>query len=165
MNTTYIHHMPSPLGQLTLLGDGVSLTGVFMPSPKGGPTIDPSWVADAAPFRGVAAQLEAYFAGDRTTFDIPLSPRGTAFQLRVWSALREIPYGQTRSYRDIAVAIGAPRAMRAVGMANGRNPLSIVVPCHRVVGADGSLTGYGGGLRNKQLLLDLEQQAATLPFS
>ncbi len=160
MNTTYTATTASPLGELTLFGDGEALTGLYMPSPKGAPPVDGSYCRDDGPFRAVVEQLEAYFAGARTTFDVALSPSGTAFQQRVWGALRAIPYGQTRSYRDIAVAIGAPKAMRAVGLANGRNPISIIVPCHRVVGADGSLTGYGGGLRNKQLLLDLEQGVA-----
>lgn len=163
MTTTYIHAMPSPLGDLTLLSDGDALTGLYMPSPKGGPAIDAAWRRDAAPFSGVVEQLDAYFGGDRTEFDLPLAAHGTVFQQRVWGALRAIPYGQTRSYRDIATGIGAPKAVRAVGLANGRNPISIIVPCHRVVGADGSLTGYGGGLRNKQLLLDLEQRVAGQP--
>lgn len=104
-----------------------------------------------------ARELEAYFAGTRRTFDFPVAPEGTAFQQRVWEALRRIPYGQTRSYRQIAEAIGRPAACRAVGMANNRNPLAIVIPCHRVVGADGSLTGYAGGLEVKARLLELEQ--------
>lgn len=160
MNVTYVHAVASPIGELTLLSDGEALTGLYMASPRGAPNIDPAWRHEEAPFRSVAEQLAAYFAGERTEFDLPLSARGTEFQQRVWRALRTIPYGETRSYRDIATAIGAPKAMRAVGLANGRNPISIVVPCHRVVGADGSLTGYGGGLRNKQLLLDLEQRVA-----
>lgn len=161
--TTYVHAMPSPLGELTLLSDGTALTGLYMPSPKSAPQIDETWKRDAAPLQSAVAQLEAYFAGELLTFDIPVTSKGTAFQQRVWSALREIPYGQTRSYRDIAEHIGAPKAVRAVGLANGRNPVSIVVPCHRVVGANGSLTGYGGGLHNKQLLLDLEKRVAGEP--
>jgi AraC family transcriptional regulator of adaptative response / DNA-3-methyladenine glycosylase II len=158
VTATYIWAVPSPLGELTLLSDGSALTGLFMPSSKGKPPVEPDARRDAGPFRDVVAQLEAYFAGERTSFDLRLAPRGTPFQQQVWEALRGIPYGQTRSYRDIAQAIGAPKAMRAVGLANGRNPVSIVVPCHRVVGANGTLTGYGGGLANKQLLLDLEQR-------
>ncbi|WP_110708840.1 methylated-DNA--[protein]-cysteine S-methyltransferase [Salinicola sp. CR57] len=100
-----------------------------------------------------ARQLEAYFLGELTRFDLPLAPRGTDFQARVWQALRAIPYGQTRSYRDIAVEIGAPTAVRAVGAANGRNPISLVVPCHRVIGSNGRLTGYAGGVGRKQWLL------------
>ena len=102
-------------------------------------------------------QLEEYFAGKRKQFDLPLSLRGTEFQRQVWAALRDIPYGVTRSYGQIAQAVGRPKAVRAVGMANHRNPISIIVPCHRVVGADGSLTGYGGGLENKKFLLALER--------
>lgn len=104
-----------------------------------------------------ASQLERYFQGDLTTFDLPLSPRGTGFQLSVWQTLQSVPYGQTCSYREIAVAIGAPRAVRAVGAANGRNPLCLVVPCHRVIGANGKLTGYAGGLDRKRWLLQHER--------
>ena len=157
MTDAYVHTTASPVGLLTLVGDGTHLTGLYLPSSKGNPADGSGLRHDAAPFSDAVAQLEAYFSGDRRDFDLPLAARGTDFQQRVWMALRTIPYGQTRSYRDIAQTIGAPKAMRAVGLANGRNPLSIVVPCHRVVGANGSLTGYGGGLRNKQLLLDLER--------
>ena len=104
-------------------------------------------------------QLSEYFAGQRTQFDLPLEPRGTKFQIKVWQALREIPFGQTRSYLDLAKAIGSPGASRAVGAANGKNPLSIVVPCHRVIGADRSLTGFAGGLQAKAALLALEARA------
>ncbi|MGE5580191.1 MAG: methylated-DNA--[protein]-cysteine S-methyltransferase [Bacillota bacterium] len=107
-----------------------------------------------------AAQLREYFEGKRTEFDLPLSLAGTDFQRSVWKALQEIPWGETRSYKDIAVRIGKPRATRAVGMANNRNPIPIIVPCHRVVGSDGSLTGYGGGLPVKQRLLELEKRRA-----
>jgi methylated-DNA-[protein]-cysteine S-methyltransferase len=111
---------------------------------------------DAGPFRDAIAQLEEYFAGTRRDFDLPLAPHGTGFQLAAWRALRDIPFGETRSYAAQARAIGRPEAVRAVGAANGRNPISIIVPCHRVVGADGSLTGYGGGLDRKRWLLDHE---------
>ena len=107
----------------------------------------------------VFSQLDEYFAGTRTAFDFPCAPQGTPFQQKVWAALREIPYGETRSYKQIAEAIGKPKACRAVGMANNRNPIIIVIPCHRVIGADGSLTGYGGGLEMKRALLDLESAA------
>jgi methylated-DNA-[protein]-cysteine S-methyltransferase len=112
--------------------------------------------------REALAQLRAYFAGELRDFDLPLDMQGTAFQKRVWTELRRIPYGETRSYRDIAHSIGAPKAVRAVGSANGSNPIPIVVPCHRVIGAGGSLTGYGGGLPLKRLLLDLEARHAGL---
>jgi methylated-DNA-[protein]-cysteine S-methyltransferase len=107
-------------------------------------------------------QLAAWFAGERTQFNLPLRPRGTPFQLAVWEALREIPYGETRSYAQIAAALGAPQAVRAVGAANGANPVAIVVPCHRVIGASGKLVGYGGGLELKKSLLDLESGARVL---
>lgn len=160
MSTTYATHLDSPLGVLTLLSDGESLTGLFMPSSKGNPAVDPAWGTHTPVFDRTAEQLAGYFRGELRTFDVPLAPAGTPFQQRVWSALREIPYGETRSYRDIAIRIGAPTAVRAVGLANGRNPLSVIVPCHRVVGSNGALTGYGGGLHNKQLLLDLERRSA-----
>jgi methylated-DNA-[protein]-cysteine S-methyltransferase len=112
---------------------------------------------DAGPFRDAIDQLEEYVAGARRDFDLPLAPRGTGFQLAAWRALRDIPYGETRSYAAQARVIGRPDAVRAVGAANGRNPISIIVPCHRVVGADGSLTGYGGGLDRKRWLLEHER--------
>lgn len=160
MTTTYVAYLDSPLGRLQLRSDGAALTGLYMPSPKGQPPVDAAWVADDAPFADAVDQLRAYFAGTLREFDLPLAPHGTEFQNRVWSALRAIPYGRTCSYRDIAESIGAPKAVRAVGLANGRNPISVIVPCHRVVGANGSLTGYGGGLPNKQLLLELERRTA-----
>ena len=104
-------------------------------------------------------QIKYYFNGERKDFDLPLAPKGTNFQKTVWAALRSIPYGETRSYKDIAIAIGKPKAYRAVGMANNRNPISIMIPCHRVIGSDGSMVGYGGGLHIKQYLLELEQGA------
>ena len=114
------------------------------------------WTEDSAAFTDVQCQLDEYFAGKRTTFDIRLSPAGTDFQRRVWRALEDIPYGRTVSYADIARQIGSPKAVRAVGAANGRTPISIVIPCHRVISSDGRLAGYGGGLMNKQRLLELE---------
>jgi methylated-DNA-[protein]-cysteine S-methyltransferase len=115
---------------------------------------------DSPPLPALRRQLAEYFAGRRAVFELPLAPRGTEFERAVWRALIEIPYGETRSYAEIARRIGRPQACRAVGRANGRNPLGIVVPCHRVIGSDGSLTGYGGGLEMKQYLLDLEGNAA-----
>jgi methylated-DNA-[protein]-cysteine S-methyltransferase len=120
----------------------------------------PEWKRSAAPFREVERQLREYFEGKRTAFDLHLHPKGTPFQLAVWKALMKIPYGATCSYGDIAKAIGRPQAVRAVGLANGRNPLPIVVPCHRVIGADGKLVGYGGGLTVKQALLDREREVS-----
>ncbi|HEX8104378.1 MAG TPA: methylated-DNA--[protein]-cysteine S-methyltransferase [Solirubrobacteraceae bacterium] len=144
---------PSPIGDLLLLSDGEALTGLFM-APW---TADAAWRRADEAFAAAREQLDAYFAGERTDFDLPLAPSGTGFQLRVWAALRTIPYGETTSYGALAAQIGAPGAARAVGLANGRNPVSIVVPCHRVIGAGGALTGYGGGLERKRTLLDLER--------
>ena len=161
-DTTYATITDSPLGELTLLSDGTHLTGLYLPVHKGAPADTSAWQWDAAPFRSVVAQLREYFAGERRQFDVAAAGAGTPFQQKVWAALRAIPYGATATYRDIAVAIGSPKAVRAVGLANGRNPISVIVPCHRVVGANGSLTGYGGGLAAKQLLLDLESRVAGL---
>jgi methylated-DNA-[protein]-cysteine S-methyltransferase len=125
--------------------------------------IDPRWERRDDAFADTRRQLAEYFAGERRAFDLPLSLDGNEFELRVWSALRDIDYGETASYGEIAARIGAPTAARAVGLANGRNPIAVIVPCHRVIGADGSLTGYGGGLERKRLLLDLE--AGVLPLA
>lgn len=150
----------SPIGPLVLCSNGKALTGLHM-HPA---TIGDDWKRDdrAAPFAVAREQLAEYFAGERTTFDVPLEPEGTAFQLRVWEELRAIPYGETRSYADIARQVGSPRGFRAVGLANGRNPIAVIVPCHRVIGADGSLTGFGGGLDRKRTLLDLESKTRLL---
>jgi methylated-DNA-[protein]-cysteine S-methyltransferase len=118
------------------------------------------WVEDGAALAGEIEQLEAYFRGSLQVFEMALAPRGTAFQLEVWAALQAIPYGETVSYREIARTIGRPAAVRAVGAANGANPIGIVIPCHRVIGADGSLTGYGGGIENKARLLAHERRNA-----
>lgn len=144
----------SPVGPLTLVSDGVRLVGVHFACWD-----PPSAAKDRSDdvLLKTARQLDAYFAGQLKFFDLPLGPAGTPFQLRVWSALRDIPFGETRSYGQLASAVGNPSAMRAVGAANGRNPIAIVVPCHRVIGADGSLTGFGGGIERKRLLLRLEQ--------
>jgi methylated-DNA-[protein]-cysteine S-methyltransferase len=150
------HTVDSPIGQLLLEGDGRALTRLEM-SPH---ELPPAERRDADAFRDVEAQLGAYFAGELTEFDVPLAPAGSAFQLRVWASLLEIPYGQTASYGEIAAAVGRPDAVRAVGATNGRNPIAVIVPCHRVIGADGSLVGYGGGLPRKRLLLELEAQQA-----
>ena len=143
--------MTSPVGELLLLGDGAALTGVYLPDHKGAPTRNPGWRRDEAAFTAAVDQLRGYFAGERTTFDLPLAGVGTAFQRRVWAALRDIPYGETISYGELARRVGG--SPRAVGTANGRNPLSIVVPCHRVVATGGALTGYAGGLDAKRALL------------
>jgi methylated-DNA-[protein]-cysteine S-methyltransferase len=142
----------SPLGPLQLESDGKHLTAIRFPGKHAaGADSSPDSVLQAA-----RTQLDEYFAGSRQRFDLPLAARGTPFQESVWQALAAIPWGEVRSYRDIACAIGKPKAVRAVGAANGRNPLPIVVPCHRVIGADGSLTGFGGGLPLKVQLLTLE---------
>lgn len=150
--------MQSPIGPLTVVATNGALVAVLMDGHHRPPVPESAWgerVDDALP--DATLQLEEYFAGQRQAFNLPLAPSGTEFQRRVWAALAEIPYGETRSYGQIATAIGRPGASRAVGMANGRNPVSIVVPCHRVVGASGSLTGYAGGAERKQFLLDLER--------
>lgn len=159
--TTRWTTVPSPIGELLLTGDGAGLTGVYMETRRHGPHhVEPDWIRDDEPFGTVNDQLDEYFAGERTEFDLALHPSGTPFQLKVWDALRTIPYGEVRSYGEIAEQIGKPGAARAVGLANGRNPISIIVPCHRVIGASGALTGYGGGLERKQALLDLERRVA-----
>jgi methylated-DNA-[protein]-cysteine S-methyltransferase len=162
----------SPVGPLTLTATDGVLSRLHMveqrhlpPDPPDN-TPDPADRADAAGdragFAEVVGQLSSYFRGELTRFELQLALVGTAFQLRVWAALQEIPYGETVSYGELAREIGRPSASRAVGLANGRNPIAIIVPCHRVVGADGTLTGYGGGLERKQMLLDLERRHARL---
>ena len=148
--------MPSPIGPLTLTGDGEVLDGLYMDVPGRPPPIEPAARRDDAAFAAAREQLEAYFAGALRRFSLPLRLRGTPFQRDVWEALQAIPYGATMAYGELARRIGRPAAVRAVGLANGRNPVSIVVPCHRVIGAGGGLTGYGGGLERKRRLLELE---------
>lgn len=138
----------TPIGPLTLEADENAVTAIHF---SAGGAQDASPLLDAT-----EAQLREYFAGARRTFDLPLAPHGTAFQRRVWAALRTIPYGETRTYGELAAAIGSPNASRAVGMANHRNPIPIIIPCHRVIGANGTLTGYAGGLEIKRRLLALE---------
>lgn len=158
----------SPIGPLTVSvvdpgqGGEPELTGVFFPQHRH--PVDPEVLGapDPVPVHRVRTQLEEYFAGDRTAFDLPLAPAGTPFQLTVWAALGEIPYGETIDYGELARRIDRPTASRAVGAANGRNPISVVVPCHRVIGSTGTLTGYGGGVERKQALLDLEQRGRRL---
>jgi len=149
--------MPSPVGRLMLAGyeDALQCLSFTMGSRAREPEAD--WREDAGPFRECIGQLNQYFAGERRTFDFPLAPQGTSFQLQVWRELQQIPYGVTISYGEMARRIGNPSASRAVGLANGANPIAIIVPCHRVIGASGKLTGFGGGLDIKQRLLDLEQ--------
>jgi len=160
-HTTYFTYIDTPVGKLMLAGcNDHGLRHVAFQCGKGAMPPKPEWKQSAAPFRWVERQLREYFEGKRTAFDLPLHPKGTPFQMAVWKALMKIPYGETRSYGDIARAVGRPAAVRAVGLANGRNPLPIVVPCHRVIGASGKLVGYGGGLAVKQALLDREREVS-----
>jgi methylated-DNA-[protein]-cysteine S-methyltransferase len=161
-----IHYrsIDSPIGPLALAGHGRVLINLRMVDQ----THEPSradWVRDDRAFPDAVEQLEAYFAGERTDFDLELNLVGSEFQRRVWQALLTIPYGETRSYGEVADQIGASGAARAVGLANGRNPIAIIVPCHRVIGASGSLTGYGGGLDRKRSLLELERRRQSTTLS
>ncbi|OON81734.1 methylated-DNA--[protein]-cysteine S-methyltransferase [Streptomyces tsukubensis] len=159
------HHtlLDSPYGELTLVATDGRLSGLYMSPHRHRPAQETFGERDATPFTEVTAQLRAYFAGELTTFDLPLHLEGTPFQRKVWELLTRIPYGETRSYGDLARELGNAGASRAVGLANGRNPVSVIVPCHRVVGADGSLTGYGGGVERKRALLAFERQGAASP--
>jgi len=148
----------SPIGELLLTAEDGLVTGLHF-SPF---AIDPSWRHDPEALGAAATQLEEYFAGERTEFDLPLSPQGTEFQRRVWSMLRKIPYGETTTYGTLANELGNPRTVRAVGLANGRNPIAVIIPCHRVIGANGSLVGFGGGLDRKRALLDHEAGVSAL---
>jgi len=155
---TYFSILESPIGPLMLTSNGIAITGMFIEIHKYGPAVGKDWErGDEIPILIEGkAQLTAYFEGKQTDFDLRLAPEGTEFQLRVWKELQGIPYGTTISYGELARRIGNPNASRAVGLANGRNPISIIIPCHRVIGSSGALTGYGGGLENKRTLLSLE---------
>lgn len=153
-------YLDTPIGRLLLAGDADGLTDIVFPEGKSQREPDPGWQPDDHAFAGARRQLGEYFAGERQRFDLKLKPRGTAFQLAVLGELLTIPYGETATYAQIAERIGRPTAVRAVGAANGRNPLPIVIPCHRVVGSDGALTGFGGGLKAKAALLRLERENA-----
>ena len=160
-HTTYFTYIDTPIGKLMLAGcDDHGLRYIAFQCGKGALAPKPEWQQSAAPFRAVERQLREYFQGKRTEFYLRLHPKGTPFQQSVWEALMKIPCGQTRSYGEIAEAVGRPTAVRAVGLANARNPLPIVVPCHRVIGASGKLVGYGGGLFVKQALLDREREVS-----
>jgi methylated-DNA-[protein]-cysteine S-methyltransferase len=152
----------SPLGWLLLAGDDAGLRHLIFASDAQPSIPDPAWREDAAPFTETIRQLQAYFAGDLENFNLPLAPQGTPFQMEVWQRLRDIPYGQTISYGELARRIGNPKSSRAVGLANGSNPIPIVIPCHRVIGSNGKLTGYGGGLPIKEKLLALERHQLRL---
>jgi len=151
--STYIHTLATCLGKIAIAGDQDRISHLFLP----GEPVPSGFIAAETPLlREAARQLQSYLAGQRQSFDLPLDPQGTPFMRRVWQALLEIPYGETRSYGDIARAVGNPKACRAVGQANHRNPISIFIPCHRVIGSSGQLVGYGGGLEIKEFLLRLE---------
>jgi methylated-DNA-[protein]-cysteine S-methyltransferase len=156
--TTY----ESPVGPLLLAGESNALRRVSFENSKRSAPPGADWKLDKKPFAEVIRQLQAYFRGELKEFDLPLAMEGTDFQLRVWNALRAIPYGETVSYAQLAGRIGNSKAVRAVGLANGKNPIPIIVPCHRVIGSDGSLTGFGGGLATKKKLLELENKQLSL---
>jgi methylated-DNA-[protein]-cysteine S-methyltransferase len=162
MNTVFYTTFESPAGRLLLAGDAHALRHVSFESGKRPEPTRPAWKQNSSVFEEAIRQLQAYFRGELKEFDLPLRMEGTEFQLRVWNALRAIPYGETISYAQLARRIGNPKAVRAVGLANGSNPIPIIVPCHRVIGSDGSLTGFGGGLSTKKMLLDLESKQLNL---
>jgi methylated-DNA-[protein]-cysteine S-methyltransferase len=154
--TTLYTTIDSPIGRLLLAGDGARLSRLDMQEGRRPIRIKDTWQQQDDAFGDVTYQLEQYFDGERRGFELELGMAGTPFELRVWQALREIPYGETTSYGELAREIGEPGAARAVGVANARNPVAVIVPCHRVIGANGDLTGFGGGLERKRFLLDLE---------
>jgi methylated-DNA-[protein]-cysteine S-methyltransferase len=154
------HALASPIGTLLLVGNTQGLASIHFETSKRPAAVDPAWQAAERPFQSAIAQLEEYFAGRRRTFELTLIPTGTSFQQSVWSALQAIPYGESVSYAELAARVGRPTAFRAVGAANGANPWPIVVPCHRVIGSDRSLTGFGGGLEVKRALLRLEAEVS-----
>ena len=158
--TIYYDDMDSPIGQLRLVADDEGLREIRFAEPRHPRATPATWVRASAPLAFARTQLQEYFAGERVDFDLPLHPLGTPFQLSVWRELAQIPYGVTASYGELAKRIKHPTAVRAVGAANGRNPIPIVVPCHRVIGSNGSLTGFGGGLPVKKFLLELEKKSA-----
>ncbi len=162
MSAVYYTMFDSLVGPLLLAGDSNALRRVSFESGKRSAVPQAEWKQNQAAFTEVIRQLRAYFRGELKEFDLPLAMEGTEFQLRVWNALRKIPYGETISYAQLAERIGNPQAVRAVGLANGSNPIPIIVPCHRVIGSDGSLTGFGGGLSTKKKLLDLESKQMSL---
>ncbi len=154
----YYCYLETPIGELLLAGNAAGLAMIGFPNGSMRREPEPDWIFNEKPLAEACRQLREYFAGDRRDFDLPLQLSGTEFQVSVLEALQDIPYGETTSYGEIARRIGRPRAVRAVGAANGRNPLPIVVPCHRVIGSDGDLTGFGGGLDTKEALLRLEAE-------
>jgi len=165
MQITYYTYAQSPIGPLLLAGDESGLRRIGFPEGKNPPQPAPDWRPDAQCLRYVVEQLDAYFAGSLRDFDLPLQMQGTPFKLSVWKALRDIPYGETISYAELARRVGKPKGPRAVGSANGANPIPIVVPCHRVITSDGKLGGFGGGLKTKETLLALERNGALIADS
>lgn len=159
----YYCYLDTPIGELLLAGDDAALCLVGFPEGSMRRDPEPDWIYNEKPFAAARQQLTEYFAGERRAFDLPLKLNGTEFQMSVLQALQQIPYGETTSYAEIAERIGRPRAVRAVGAANGRNPIPIIVPCHRVIGSHGELTGFGGGLDTKEALLRLEAEHSQFP--
>jgi len=155
-------YLDSPIGPLLLVGDVKGLRRIDFPQNNRPALPDPAWTEQRGALQDVIEQLELYFAGKLENFDLALSPEGTAFQINVWKRLCDIPYGETISYGELAKRIGNAKASRAVGLANGSNPIPIIIPCHRVIGSNGKLTGYGGGLPIKEKLLALERRQLTL---
>ncbi len=161
----YYCYLETPIGDLLLAGDDQALWLVGFPEGSMRREPEPDWIYSEKPFTDAREQLSAYFAGERKSFDLNLKPGGTEFQLQVLEELQKIPYGTTTSYGDIAKRIGRPRAMRAVGAANGRNPIPIIIPCHRVIGSSGDMTGFGGGIPTKEALIRLELEHSQFPHS
>jgi methylated-DNA-[protein]-cysteine S-methyltransferase len=158
----YATYTASPLGEILLVGNAQALCGLWFKGQRYEPEIDPQWIWDAAPLKPAVDAVMAYFSGQALRLNYPVQPKGTAFQLSVWQMLQRIPLGATRTYMDVAQSLGKPQAVRAVGSAIGKNPISLVIPCHRVVGSSGALTGYAGGLKRKAWLLLHEQKGYSL---
>ena len=162
VNPVYYTWFDSPVGSLLLAGSSAGLKLVRFGAGNRARSVDPEWQVDNSAFVEVVEQLQSYFRGKRKKFELPMVLEGTDFQKRVWTALQKIPYGETISYKKLAETVGNPKAVRAVGAANGANPIPIIIPCHRVIGNDGSLTGFGGGLPLKKQLLELESNQLKL---
>jgi methylated-DNA-[protein]-cysteine S-methyltransferase len=160
----YFDCITLPLGGMVLASDGRALTGAWFDGQRHQPSVGPGWRRRSGLpiLRRAAAELAEYFAGERTAFDLPLAPAGTPYQQAVWQAIGSVPFGATIAYRELAARAGRPRSIRAAGAATGRNPLSIIIPCHRIVGTDGALTGYAGGLPRKRSLLEIERAAGAV---
>jgi len=165
MTKIYYDYMETSIGNLMLAGNGDALMELGFPSGKGARRHRNNWLRNNDVFNEVKEQLSSYFVGELTDFSIPLAPIGTEFQLQVWQALQTIPYGETLSYGELARQIGRPKASRAVGAANGQNPIPVIIPCHRVIGSSGKLVGFGGGIETKQKLLGLEQELTRPAFA